>query len=233
MENQIVFGRTHGRRINKGDISGQHARITYLGDDMFEVEDLNSANGTYVNGYRIRKSKVSVNDEVRLSMDTVLDLSKEFKLSKSSPVVKPDSKDYTMEFLLLKDVYDEYKKDIEKYERRHALIVGLVRGSIMLIPLILYYLIGFLKPGYYDTKEGQDFSTQLFKFTIVGSTVAMIITPNIGKSNKKEEIIDNFRIRYVCPNNKCRQQLGNNSWRVWHTTGECPKCHVIYNKEKL
>ncbi len=52
-------------QIDNLAISGQHAAITTILDDAF-LEDLNSTNGTYVNGQPIKKHVLQANDIVEL-----------------------------------------------------------------------------------------------------------------------------------------------------------------------
>lgn len=49
--------------LEAGDISRHHARLEY-GDDQFRVVDLNSTNGTRVNGKSIRSHSVRAGDEI-------------------------------------------------------------------------------------------------------------------------------------------------------------------------
>ncbi len=50
------------------EISRRHARVTVATDGLY-VEDLDSANGTFVNGRRVRREKIEPGDELKL--DTV------------------------------------------------------------------------------------------------------------------------------------------------------------------
>lgn len=53
---QISIGRADDAdvRLAKAGVSRQHALITPLGDDRFQIQDLQSTNGTYVNAERIQ-----------------------------------------------------------------------------------------------------------------------------------------------------------------------------------
>lgn len=53
-----------GLRINRESISRQHARLTPAGDEVL-VEDLGSANGTWINGKRITRAQAVHGDEIR------------------------------------------------------------------------------------------------------------------------------------------------------------------------
>ena len=62
---------TLGRRpyndivIDNLAVSGEHAVLQMLGSDVF-IEDLNSTNGTYINGKAIKKQKLTHNDTVEI-----------------------------------------------------------------------------------------------------------------------------------------------------------------------
>ena len=64
---EIVVGRSVGTRIRIDDteISRQHAVITNDGED-YQIRDLMSANGTYVNGHRIEEITLHHGDSIRL-----------------------------------------------------------------------------------------------------------------------------------------------------------------------
>ena len=57
-----------GLRIPQDSISRQHARLTPAGDDVL-VEDLGSANGTWVNGRRITRARAGHGDEIRFDKE--------------------------------------------------------------------------------------------------------------------------------------------------------------------
>lgn len=51
--------------VNVDGISRKHAVISVLANGI-EIEDLDSSNGTYVNGKQITKAKISIGDEIKL-----------------------------------------------------------------------------------------------------------------------------------------------------------------------
>jgi pSer/pThr/pTyr-binding forkhead associated (FHA) protein len=66
IENDIVI-------LNDDYISRKHARLKKTGDG-FEIEDLGSRNGTFVNGSRIQQQRVNLGDEIWLGPHTCLKL---------------------------------------------------------------------------------------------------------------------------------------------------------------
>ncbi|MBI2816716.1 MAG: FHA domain-containing protein [Acidobacteria bacterium] len=69
----MTIGRTPGNDlvIDNLAVSGLHARLV-LEEDHFLVEDMNSLNGTFLNGQRIRKSQLSDGDEILIGKHTLI-----------------------------------------------------------------------------------------------------------------------------------------------------------------
>lgn len=63
----LSIGRKHINDLHLDDlsVSGTHAKILTVGSDSF-IEDLNSTNGTYVNGSKIQKSPLRDQDVVKI-----------------------------------------------------------------------------------------------------------------------------------------------------------------------
>jgi pSer/pThr/pTyr-binding forkhead associated (FHA) protein len=71
-EVQIIKDKTTlGRRpyndivIDNLAVSGEHAVLQMVGQDVF-IEDLNSTNGTYINGKAVKKQLLAHNDTVEI-----------------------------------------------------------------------------------------------------------------------------------------------------------------------
>ncbi|HEU5056197.1 MAG TPA: GGDEF domain-containing protein, partial [Kofleriaceae bacterium] len=81
---QITLGRGGGadvRLVDEG-ISRFHCRIKIDGDDLY-VEDLQSRNGTFLNGERISRRKLEDGDKIQLGRTTVLKFSFHDQLEES------------------------------------------------------------------------------------------------------------------------------------------------------
>ncbi len=70
----VALGRSSKAEIQLDDekISGRHCRF-YLKRDRLELTDIDSKNGTYLNGIRIEQSEVFIGDEIRIG-DTIISL---------------------------------------------------------------------------------------------------------------------------------------------------------------
>jgi membrane-bound lytic murein transglycosylase D len=62
-KNDIVVGRTHG-----SPVSSEHAEIRFR-SGICEIEDLGSTNGTFVNGQKIRATRLNPGDQIQLGKD--------------------------------------------------------------------------------------------------------------------------------------------------------------------
>ena len=87
---------TLGRRpyndivIDNLAVSGEHAVLQMVGADVF-IEDLNSTNGTYINGKAIKKQLLSHNDTVEIGKYKIKYLSVETSDYEKTMVIKPGS----------------------------------------------------------------------------------------------------------------------------------------------
>ncbi|MBE7169562.1 MAG: FHA domain-containing protein [Williamsia sp.] len=232
-----TFGRNDANDvvIGKLDVSNFHAKISMDGEGCFFVEDLNSTNGTYVNGYRIRKAKIRLADELRLSENTYLDLRKLFGVPASPAYVKKNPLDFTREFSSLEEVWIQYKRDRKGIIRRHQLKTGVIRSVIVLTPLFVWEVIQAL---YIDQLEKADpvlyhhLQSKYLPFSAVASSVAVFVSGMLSPMEKLEELDDEFRSKYICPNPPCRNPLGTTHWRVYANQGKCFRCGAIYTQKQ-
>jgi hypothetical protein len=70
--NKISIGRNRSNQMvfPSQSVSNYHARI-YFEDGRYMLEDMNSTNGTYINGIKVDKKSLQPGDEIRISQ-TVL-----------------------------------------------------------------------------------------------------------------------------------------------------------------
>ncbi len=85
---------TLGRRpyndivIDNLAVSGEHAVLQMLGSDVF-IEDLNSTNGTYINGKAIKKQMLAHNDTVEIGKYKIKYLVEEGSDYEKTMIVRP------------------------------------------------------------------------------------------------------------------------------------------------
>lgn len=94
-EVQLTKDRTTlGRRpyndivIDNLAVSGEHAVLQMVGQDVF-IEDLNSTNGTYINGKAVKKQLLQHNDTVEIGKYKIKYLSVESSDYEKTMIIKP------------------------------------------------------------------------------------------------------------------------------------------------
>jgi signal transduction histidine kinase/CheY-like chemotaxis protein len=74
-DSQVEIGRMEGGiSLNEGDVSRRHARVFRSESGSFWIHDLDSRNGTFVNGKRASQRRLRLGDEIRLGQHAVLQL---------------------------------------------------------------------------------------------------------------------------------------------------------------
>lgn len=212
-----IIGRKEGQFIvNHSSVSGKHARLTRRADNTFLLEDLNSTNGTYVNGVRIVSKSIQKDDQVYVAQCSV-DLSSCFsEQSHAQTSGKNESaKNYSREFARLKQVYLDYNRQKIEVQSRIQSKVMLMRSLPMAIPAILTVASAFI--------EGK-----MGFVPIIGGILSLIgLIWGIQAASKEQskvpalmqEIEDQFKIDYVCPH--CKGFLGNLPWENIYNRGCC------------
>jgi len=99
----MILGRDPKCQVVSSDreVSAKHARITSIGGRYF-LEDLNSRNGTFLNGRRIQRQTIIDGDEIRIGRITYSLSSRE---SVQSSMTSTDSGSMTVELDATKDVF--------------------------------------------------------------------------------------------------------------------------------
>lgn len=72
-KNEIAIGRDSGNDLCIVNLaaSSRHARVFKGPDDKYAIEDLNSTNGTYVNGMEVMTQVLNNNDQVTIGKHTI------------------------------------------------------------------------------------------------------------------------------------------------------------------
>lgn len=84
--------------IDNMAVSGRHAKLVLEGDSHI-LYDLNSLNGTFVNGVKISKAKLKNNDQIIIGKHTLI--FKEEEEEKKRPMISPEELSATGETVIL------------------------------------------------------------------------------------------------------------------------------------
>lgn len=208
-----IVGRDGDIKVNAPAVSKRHAKLTQKADGSFVLEDLNSSNGTYVNGQQIVCKTITVSDKIQLAGTIYIDL----KPWMQTAIPEKDV-ELIKNFHSLKAVYDDYNKKKIKAQSDTMSSVMVKRSLPMVIPVIMGTLTIFI--GEWRTSVA-----------IIGGVISLIgIIYGIQAASNDQaklpvkllEFEDQLRIDYVCP--KCKNFLGNLPWLNLYNRGSCQYC---------
>ena len=217
-------------QISDGFVSRRHCEITTTAQDgVFHIKDLDSSNGTFVNGYQIVECDVTYKDRVTLGERYELDLHKIFpQVERKQSVYGRPSKQPSNQLSQktspqssgnaafpshLKRIYNDNIEQKQKIlsAQRWGMVWRIFVPQIFtqaLMPLLK--IEGGLGPAI---------------GLVVGILITVIITKATDSSSKKmEEINTQFQMKYVCGN--CNRFLGTFSPEYFENNlkCQCPYC---------
>jgi len=189
-------------------VSRYHAKLERNEKGDLFIEDLNSKNGTFVNGNRIVKKKISLADTVKLGSQYLLNVKDALKFDN----------DYSEEFAELKLVYDAYIEEKIRVQSSNQFKTRLFQSIPFAVIGVTGLVIAFVGKG--GGSQG----------IFIISLILAICVPTIGiylgarQSAKIPGLLQNlankFKIDYVCP--KCGTFLGEVPWESVANKKQCP-----------
>lgn len=172
MDKQYTIGRNDDNQIPiaQPQVSGRHAVVTVVSDNILVLEDVGSTNGTFVNGVRVKRLLIKPTDRVVVG-NVPLNLQSLFG-SACGPTTPPKPKDdpnnFTDEFAELQDVYEAYRRTKLHIQRGDLTVSTALRAGLALIPF-------------------------------VGCALGIVVCGAISDKEKEFALNEEFQINYVCP----------------------------------
>ncbi|RYF52501.1 MAG: FHA domain-containing protein [Cytophagaceae bacterium] len=172
MDKQYTIGRNTDNQISlaQPQVSGQHAVVTVVSDNILVLEDVGSTNGTFVNGTRVKRLLITPADRVVLG-NVPLNLQSLFGSACGPPTPPPpkdDPNDFTDEFAELREVYEAYRRTKLQLQRGDMTASTALRAGLALIPF-------------------------------VGCALGILVSGAITDKEKEFALNEEFQISYVCP----------------------------------
>lgn len=193
--------------IDNPFVSRHHARLIREKDGALVLEDVGSANGTFINGCEIAKKRISSTDEIRLGKDYILEIAEVLKCNN----------DYTEEFAALKKVYDDYIQEKVKIQSVNQFKTRIFQSIPFALIGVIGTVVGFFGGGIFEW------------YGKIGLLI-VILAPSIGIylgakqaariPDQLQKLSNQFKIDYVCP--KCGTFLGEIPWESLHNRKQCP-----------
>jgi pSer/pThr/pTyr-binding forkhead associated (FHA) protein len=242
MEKRVTVGRAADNNfiIEQLAISGHHAVITMHDSENFSIEDLGSTNGTYVNGNKVKSARITVHDKVKLgnveiSLLKVFGLETDPNKSAIKNIVNPNlaginptvkqkiPNDFREEFAKLRELHNQYTAKRQAIAKKYNMKMIQVR-------ILISVLLGLASFGIMTALNEKSPLRYVISPLVMG--VTMGVSMMAGNNPKKEEELKALKIElyknYVCPNPKCKMQLGEKEWELWALNHTCPKCNAIW-----
>jgi len=171
--------------ISDNNLSDYHAEV-YLTDQNPVVEDLNSDTGTFVNGERIEKSRLSHNDKLQCGNLTLQLLQEKIPKDQSRTSDKPQTSEAQSSFMSDHRVSSKQSKRLNELIPKIPLFIDLDKDG-------LFYVIQSARLIVVDSeqiiyKQG-DIGSSLY--IVLDGNVRVFITDNEGKHIPIAKLTDN------------------------------------------
>jgi len=202
--------------IDHPTVSNFHAQIEIDDKGIWTIHDMDSANGITVNGIEIASKKIKPNDEIILGKYQIdnADL-----IEKITEFKRNNQLDFSQEFNVIKEFYDEYNQKVQKLKNNYKLKPLLIRGGVTLVMMAIILML----PIKIDITLR---STLMVIVGIIGGMSATFFVNEAKLKNQLDLLFVQYSKKIRCP--KCDHELINKSWLYWKERGECPKCNCSW-----
>lgn len=187
---------------SKTRVSREHALLTVSDDGRWILEDLDSANGTYIvdeNGELIKIKKVAIQEFTRIVLGDQTKMGFTFL---AHHVIEDDPSDYRREFRHVMDIHSQALRDKAAIDDK-----GQKKANMKYLPSVISALIGlsltFILPS--------DMKPYSMSLTLIFTTILTVIVNKAAANNKD---LKHFNSHYgkllLCP--KCGRLLTENDF---------------------
>jgi hypothetical protein len=191
---------------NDHSVSRYHAQLSTDSEGCLLLEDLDSTNGTYVNGVQIRKKRITPTDRIQLGNSYVLNIAEVMK----------SRNDYSDEFAALKGVYASYIEQKVRIQSSNQFKTRLFQALPFALPGVIGVVVGFMGKG-----SPALLGVSLFVAICAPATgIYMGARESAKIPAQLQDLSNRFKIDYVCP--KCGAFLGEIPWESLANKKQCP-----------
>ena len=212
---------------------GRKHAIIYWHDNTLTIEDNESSNGTFVNGKRIAKKKITEKDSVwlggleqdeqcyRLDVPAVREsMRKEEEKHRT---------DYSKEFEDIKQAYIDYQNEVSSLKINSTKKAQLPRLLASLVPSVIGLLFVIF------SKKMELRMIAMSSGAVLSGVVGLLTMTRNSSTKEYTEVVAALQIkyqkRYKCP--KCGQKFPlTKHWMQLEADGKCPnpKCNARFVK---
>lgn len=234
---EIIVGKQGQQPFDITDpkVSRKHVKIISLPNGKYQLEDLGSSNGTFVDGQRIIRRVVTGDTIVQLGGSFSFKVSSAFTETTtsrqtfishqtSSPYNQPQNQskepkideEVLRQFDKLEAIYSKYMEDKIALQKDNA-----QKGFMRMVPMSIMGIVGLVIGC---VPQLGDFRLVISAVVVIVSGILLVKAYN-SQSNlpEKMEVLNRqFQIDYVCP--KCKCFLGFTPFEGLKNRTACPMC---------
>jgi pSer/pThr/pTyr-binding forkhead associated (FHA) protein len=225
-KNEVIIG----RQVAKGEflvedkyksVSRSHAKIIRKKDGLY-IEDLDSANGTYVNGIRVRSKKVGLSDVISLggAKYYIVNLNNVVKLLSMS------DEEFSCRIMELKQVYDDYQTESSRLQSKGQEDMMTKRMLPTLLSGGIVSALGAILGSNEETKIMIVIGGILLSVVVFIMATKWATSSNQKMKEKLIQLNEGFELDYVCPS--CGASFRGRSWEFIKRQGKCPVCQRVF-----
>lgn len=218
---EIIVGKKGTQKLPITDpmVSRNHCKLTEQPDGAFLLEDLGSANGTFVNGSSVIRTRVTRDTIIQLGPNLkvrVADLVGD-QIPQSPQLPKPEP---VPEFSVkpLQYIWDEYQNELDEIRAKQKSI----NTWRMATPLFTM-ASGVLTAA----TGGNPIGWILMIIGLCITVYAFVKTSNDDSDERRKIALDKFQTHYICPNPKCGHTHAQ-SPKILLQNKTCPFCKCKY-----
>ncbi len=196
--------------LQDSGVSRHHAKITVLAPMQALLEDLDSTNGTFVNGKKVKSMMISPSDEVKV-MNHIIDLKAVFP--PQAVAQKPKTVDtgaFKAGFPALKRIYESHQTNMVEIPRKHNIKMGIIQALLTVTAGGLsWYLLANQSDGIKAVCTG-----------IIGA-LPLILMRGTTNTDKIQAENEHYRTNYICPVQGCSKFITDPPALI-EKKGTCP-----------
>ncbi len=195
-----------------------HCKIDIDDNGGMVISNMKLQNITYVNGVEIVSKKITKESKIALGRDMYpinlgMILEKVKQMMDNLPAAQQE---YSIKHL--EKVWNKYEATMEAIQRRQQ-----KKGNMRMLPIMIGSVSGIAAPLLGNMLPSTYYITipvSILSFAIYFKIFREKDTSIEDKKKATDYLIDN----YVCPNKKCNNFLGTQSYKVLRQRSNCPYC---------
>lgn len=210
---KITIGRDQMNQyvVSELVICKHHAEVTKAQTGEMWITDMDTVNGTYVNGQRIKTRKITMEDEIVLAGKHPVEIR----------TLLRKANDYSDEFQQLKVHFIAFDQKKKRIRKNGQIKTGIYRMLPLSVGGAGMFIIGQLADNQFIRMLGGLF---VVVFPVIGVFWATNCAENLPE--KIKEVENEYVNKLICP--KCGSYIGRAEWDDLVRRKICPRCQAIW-----